>query len=71
MVFCRNQVGFVLYKRRLSVNPSAHGVVLRFDMGFFGADVDKTAFSCRLRVFAGVCCRYFVLLRWLDLILSR
>ena len=50
MVFCRNQVGFVLYKRRLSVNPSAHGVVLRFTWGFFGADVDKTviflSFAC-------------------------
>lgn len=35
-VFCRNQVGFVLYYRCLPVNPSAHGVVLRFDMEIFG-----------------------------------
>ena len=34
-VFCRNQVGFVLYYRCLPVNPSAHGVVLRFDMEIF------------------------------------
>ena len=36
VVFCRNQVGFVLYWRRLPVEPSAPGVVLWFDMGFFG-----------------------------------
>ena len=34
-VFYRDQVGFVLYYRCLPVNPSAHGVVLRFDMEIF------------------------------------
>ena len=52
VMFCRDQVGFVLYYRCLPVNPSAHGVVLRFDWGLFGADVDKTAFFLS---FAGVC----------------
>ena len=33
VMFCRDQVGFVLYYRCLLVNPRAHGVVLLFDMG--------------------------------------
>ena len=33
VMFCRDQVGFVLYYRCFLVNPRAHGVVLLFDMG--------------------------------------
>lgn len=51
-MFCRNQVGFVLYYRCLPENPSAHGVVLRFDMEIFWRRCRKDGLFLS---FAGVC----------------